>query len=73
MTDDRNRLDVPHVTPNRAERRRFDPVDRPLPSLDDARAIALLARVHVRAIVRSRVVSAAVAELRRQAKAGESE
>jgi hypothetical protein len=70
----RHPLDVERPIPNRAERRRMAGTDSPtLPSLDDARMIGFLTRVRVRSVARSRVMSAAMAELARQAETGDAE
>lgn len=64
---DANRLDVERPVLNRSERRRIAGTGRPvLPSLDDARMVGFLTRARVRAVARSRVVSAALAELAQQ-------
>lgn len=71
---DANRLDVPRVTPNRSERRRRGRESMVLPTADDGRMVGFLVRQRVRAVARSRVVSAALVELARQsAEAGDGE
>lgn len=69
---DANRLDVERPVLNRSERRRIAGTGRPvLPSLDDARMVGFLTRARVRAVARSRVVSAALGMLAEQAEAGD--
>lgn len=68
---DEDRLDVERPVRNRSERRREQPDPRTLPSLDDARMIGYLTRVRVRAVARTRVMSAALAELAEQAETGD--
>jgi hypothetical protein len=67
VSGDVDRLDVPRVVPNRASRRHARVDDRPLPSADDGAMAGYLVRTRVRAIARSRVVSAALAELQARA------
>ncbi|HET9889662.1 MAG TPA: hypothetical protein VFQ42_04100 [Mycobacterium sp.] len=50
MAADINRLDVPRLVPNRAQRRRVRVHDRPVPTLDEARMLGYVTKQRMRAL-----------------------
>lgn len=69
---DHGLLDQPRVQPNRHDRRAGHVQERRYPTVDEIRAFGVLARIRVKQIAHTRLVSAAVAEFQRRQRAGDA-